>query len=205
MKSTSIILTNFFPFLKSFTLEDMKPASQFDFSAAAMVNLTAVIFQRGKRHDYMIFLLPDKSVVAIPFPASDGAIEKLKTNLLFFGYPVDNVIIKNGGVKSLSSPGEAYVNNKIVLTMKDCENRYFYILIPEYFLAAIFRFCGVVFDGATDIEKPVISISDELESLDFSILHSNNRLFVKYYTLIRRIENEGELSTLLTSLLESGL
>ena len=129
---------------------------------------------------------------------------KSKTDLLFFGYPVDNVIIKNGGVKSLSSPGEAYVNNKIVLTMKDRENGNFYILIPEYFLAAIFRFCGVIFDGASDIEKPLIPISGELESLDLSILHSNNRLFVKYYTLMRRIENEGELSSLLTSLLESG-
>lgn len=204
MTPSGIILKNFLPFLKGFPVKNMRPASHFDFSETGKVELIAVTFRRGGKHDYIIFLVPDKSGIKIPFPATVNSTESLKQNLHFFGYTVDNVLIKNGGIKNLSSPGEAYIKNKIVVTMRDLKGRVFYLLMPEYFLAAIFRFCGVIFDGASDIEKPVISIADELDSINPSLLHSNNRLFVNYYTLVRRIEDEAELSIFLTSILESG-
>lgn len=204
MRPAGIIFKNFLPFLKDFLIENMVPASTFDFSGTGKVELTAVTFQRGERHDYIIFLVPYGSGIKIPFPAIDNSIEKFKQNLHFFDYPVDRVMTKNGGVKTISTPGEAYIKNKIIITMKDRGGMAFYLLIPEYFLAAIFRFCGVIFDGTSDIEKPVIPIADELESIDPSILHSNSRLFVKYYTLMRQIENDAEISVFLTSVLESG-
>lgn len=204
MTPSSIIFNNFFPFLQKFNVEDIQHALDFDFNSIGIAELTAVTFQRGSRHDYMIFFVPEKSGIKIPFPPLQASVESLKANLLFFGYPVDNIITKKGGVKNLSAPGDAYVKNKIMVTMANGEGVKFYFVIPEYFCAALFRFCAVIFDGASDIEKPLLDIADELTVIDYSILHSNNRLFVKYYTLLRRIEDPIEAALFISSLLESG-
>lgn len=204
MTPSGIMINRLFPFLENFGHLSMRPASFSVLAEAGNVELTAVTFQRGKKHDYLLFLVPEKSGISIPFPASESAANNLKHEMSFFGYSTANIMVKNGGVKRFTSTDDSFVANRVLVTLEESPGKNCYMMIPEYFLAAVFRYCGILHDGAADIEKPVVKITDEMPLLDLSVLHSRNRLFVNYSTLINKIGDNADISLFTKSLLESG-
>jgi hypothetical protein len=202
MTPTGILLKNFFPFLKKFSVLRIGSASNFDFSLLKEVNLSAMTFQKKDKHDYLLFCIPRENNANNILSNFSKMDSNIKNNLKAYGYEIDDIIIKNAGLKNLSASGDSYKKSKYIVTISDTDNNNFYIILSEYFFNIIMWLSGAVFQKA-DSGK-LNNLIDIPEILDKSILHSHNRLFFNNLKVLSFIQDDADRSNFLNEILQTG-